>query len=156
MVQGGAPIDLIGVGTKAGVSADAPWSDMAYKMVSFNGRPVMKLSTGKESLPGEKQVFRLRDAHGNLAKDIIGLRDESPPNAAPLLETVMEGGVPAGPAPSLEQIRERFQGDFNALDPRFKKLSNPPRYPVTISSKLRRMAAQVKEEALGVNVSPDS
>ena len=156
LVQAGAPIDLFGVGTKAGVSADAPWSDMAYKMVSFDGRPVMKLSTGKTSLPGEKQVFRLKDADGKLAKDIIGLSDETPPNAVPLLETVMESGVRTGPAPPLEQARERFQEDFAALDSRFKSLSNPPRYPVTVSNKLRRLTAQVKEEALGANVLPDS
>ena len=64
LAQAGAPIDLFGVGTKAGVSADAPWSDMVYKLVCFDGRPVMKLSEGKVSLPGAKQVFRRRDADG--------------------------------------------------------------------------------------------
>ena len=61
LVQADAPIDLFGVGTKAGVSADAPWSDMVYKLVCFDGRPVMKLSEGKMSLPGAKQIFRRRD-----------------------------------------------------------------------------------------------
>ena len=52
LIGSGAPVDLFGVGTKAGVSADAPWSDMVYKIVCFDGRPVMKLSEGKMSLPG--------------------------------------------------------------------------------------------------------
>ena len=52
LVGNGAPIDLFGVGTKAGVSADAPWSDMAYKLVCFDSRPVMKLSPDKVSSPG--------------------------------------------------------------------------------------------------------
>ena len=43
----GAPIDIFGLGTKVGVSADAPWSDMAYKLVCYDERPVMKLSPGK-------------------------------------------------------------------------------------------------------------
>ena len=79
LVQDSAPIDLFGVGTKAGVSADAPWSDMVYKIVCFDGRPVMKLSEGKMSLPGSKQIFRRRDEDGSLSGDIIGLQEESGP-----------------------------------------------------------------------------
>ena len=68
LVTGGAPIDMFGVGTRVGVSGDAPWCDLVYKMVCYDGRPVMKLSGGKESLPGEKQVFRRHDADGTMLK----------------------------------------------------------------------------------------
>jgi nicotinate phosphoribosyltransferase len=44
----GAPIDAFGVGTRMGVSADAPYLDMVYKLVRYDGRPVCKHSTGKE------------------------------------------------------------------------------------------------------------
>src|SRR6185436_9082059 len=44
-----APFDSYGVGTKMGMSADAPWADMAYKLVEYQERPVLKLSTGKRS-----------------------------------------------------------------------------------------------------------
>ena len=54
MTSQDAPIDSFGVGTKMGVSSDAPWSDMAYKLVKYDGRPVLKLSTGKISLPGRE------------------------------------------------------------------------------------------------------
>ncbi len=153
LVKAGAPIDLFGVGTKAGVSADAPWSDMAYKMVCFDDRPVMKLSTGKVSLPGAKQVFRTKDAGGMFAKDIIALQDEELPGGLPVLEEVMKDGQRTGPAASLEQVRGRFQEDFAALDERFKALNNPPRYPVSISGRLERLTSKVREEVLGVNVS---
>lgn len=43
----GAPIDVYGVGTRMGVSADAPSLDSAYKLVAYEHRPVMKLSEGK-------------------------------------------------------------------------------------------------------------
>ena len=46
-----APIDAYGVGTKMGVSADAPFLDSAYKLVTYAGRPVMKLSSGKAPRP---------------------------------------------------------------------------------------------------------
>ena len=153
LVNDGAPIDLFGVGTKAGVSADAPWSDMAYKLVCFDDRPVMKLSPDKVSLPGAKQVFRTKDADGMFAKDIIALHDEELPGGLPLLEEVMRNGKRTGQSVTLEEVRKRFQEDFSSLDGRFKVLNNPPRFPVSISGKLERLTSEVREEALGVNVS---
>ena len=146
LVQGKAPIDLFGVGTKAGVSADAPWSDMAYKLVCYDGRPVMKLSTGKVSLPGAKQVFRLYDSGGHFAQDVIGMREESIDSGTPLLAPVMAEGRRTGAAPALEEVRERFREDFGRLDERFKALRNPPLYPVEVSARLERLTGQVKEE----------
>src|SRR5207244_1420837 len=46
-VARGAPIDAFGVGSRLGTCADAPYLDMAYKLVACGGRPVLKLSTGK-------------------------------------------------------------------------------------------------------------
>ncbi len=46
LVADQAPIGAYGVGTKMGVSADAPSLDSAYKLVAYAGRPVMKLSPG--------------------------------------------------------------------------------------------------------------
>jgi nicotinate phosphoribosyltransferase len=46
----GAPIDAFGVGTRMGVSADAPSLDSAYKIVEYDGRPVLKLSSGQSTL----------------------------------------------------------------------------------------------------------
>ncbi|MDA0262741.1 MAG: nicotinate phosphoribosyltransferase [Chloroflexi bacterium] len=153
LVKAGAPIDMFGVGTKAGVSADAPWTDMAYKLVSYDGRPVMKLSTDKVSLPGAKQVYRTKGAGGMFAKDIIAMAEEELPGGLPVLEEVMKDGRRVGPAATLEEVRRRFQEDFGLLDDRFKALSNPPRYPVGISGRLERLTSAVREEAMGVNVS---
>lgn len=55
-----APIDAYGVGTAMGVSADAPSLDTAFKLVAYEGQPVMKLSSGKVTAPGAKQVYRSR------------------------------------------------------------------------------------------------
>ena len=68
LVRAGAPIDGFGVGTKAGVSADAPWTDCAYKLVEYDGVPLLKLSAGKASLPGRKQVYRSRDNEGRFLR----------------------------------------------------------------------------------------
>ena len=157
LVQADAPIDLFGVGTKAGVSADAPWSDMVYKLVCFDGRPVMKLSEGKMSLPGAKQIFRRRDGDGTLSGDIIGLQEEAGPvGSEPLLVEVMTGGVRTSPSTSLSNLRELFRDEFASLPARFKDLRRPPQFPVSISPRLQRMTAKVREEAVLTNVSGET
>ena len=147
---GGAPIDLFGVGTKAGVSADAPWSDMVYKLVCYDERPVMKLSTDKVSLPGAKQVFRVHDSSGQWLRDVIGLQGETIPDGAPLLAQVMANGRRTGAGPALREIRELFRDDFPGLEDRFKALIDPPQFPVSLSPRLERLTAEVQGEILGV------
>ncbi|CAM5411035.1 hypothetical protein SANTM175S_02420 [Streptomyces antimycoticus] len=60
LVHAGAPIDVFAVGTRMGVSADAAALDTAYKLVDYDGTPVMKLSSAKATAPGTKQVWRRR------------------------------------------------------------------------------------------------
>ena len=69
----GAPIDAFGVGTRMNVSADAPYLDMAYKLVRYDGRDVLKLSPGKVTWPGEKHVYRLRGADRSFERDVFAL-----------------------------------------------------------------------------------
>ena len=58
LVRAGAPVDAFGIGTQMGVSADAPYVDTVYKLVEYDGRPVLKLSPAKATAPGAKQVWR--------------------------------------------------------------------------------------------------
>jgi nicotinate phosphoribosyltransferase len=37
LLRAGAPIDAFGLGTKVGLSGDAPWTDCAYKLVEYAG-----------------------------------------------------------------------------------------------------------------------
>jgi nicotinate phosphoribosyltransferase len=134
--QQGIPYDSYGVGTRMGVSADAPWFDVAYKLVEYDDRPVLKLSTGKASWPGKKQVFRLTDDKGRLVKDLIALRGERLSEAEPLLEKVMENGKIIGARPSLRESRERFAAEFKCLDEAHKGVRSPAHYPVELSPEL--------------------
>ena len=106
LVQAGAPVDAFGVGTQLGVSADAPYVDSVYKLTEYDGRPVLKLSPGKATAPGRKQVWRGQTG------DLIALRDErsGPRTARPLLEPVMRGGrrlagAPVSPTPASGSAR---------------------------------------------------
>ena len=147
LAQAGAPIDIFGVGTKLGVSADAPWTDMAYKLSCYDGRPVMKLSEGKISSPGAKQVYRKEDA-GYFCGDVIGLAGETVTGGAALLEPVMSDGRRTGDAPTLEQVREWFRHDFSMLHDRHKAIVDPAEYPVATSPRLQELTSQVREDIL--------
>ena len=149
LVAGGAPIDIFGVGTKVGVAGDAPYTDMAYKLVSYGGEPVMKLSPGKVSPPGAKQVCRVRDGAGRFERDMVALATEQLPDGEPLLETVMIDGRRIRPAPTLAEMRERFNRDFGQLPERYRRLRQPSRYPVTFSPALQRLTNQVQGNLLG-------
>jgi nicotinate phosphoribosyltransferase len=137
-LSAGAPIDAFGVGTRMNVSADAPYLDMAYKLVRYAGRDVLKLSPGKVTWPGEKQVYRTRGPDGRLHGDVLALREEPPPPwpAAPLLQTVMVAGQRTLPPPSLAEIRDHCRSQLAALPDDVRRLKDPVRYPVTVSEQL--------------------
>ncbi|MBV8160088.1 MAG: nicotinate phosphoribosyltransferase [Acidimicrobiia bacterium] len=125
LVADGAPIDAFGVGTRMGVSEDAPSLETVYKLVAYDGRPVMKLSAGKATTPGPKQIFR------GPTGDVIALRDEpSPPGAEPLLVPVMVDGrrTRDGSDDSLAVARDRLESDLRRLPDRAKQIRNasPP------------------------------
>jgi nicotinate phosphoribosyltransferase len=149
-LERGAKIDAFGVGTKMGVSADAPYLDMVYKLVQYDGSPMMKLSSGKTTLPGEKQVFRRTDGEGRYLEDVIGLKEETIEGAKPLLETVMENGKCLRPHSPLETLRERFRERFSRLGDEHKLLQDPAPYPVKISDRLRELqheeAAKIRQK----------
>ena len=148
LVQAGAPIDFFGVGTRVGVSADAPYTDMSYKLVCYEERPLMKLSPEKVSPPGAKQVYRLREPDGKFGRDVVALAEENLPGGEPLLETVMEQGKRTFPAPALAELRERFNRDFADLDDHYKRLRQPPRYPVSLSPRLQQLTNRVQSQLM--------
>ena len=144
VLRRGAKIDAFGVGTKMGTSADAPYTDMAYKLVQYDGRPVLKLSPGKKTLVSKKQVFR-RTAENCMIGDIIALRNEKG-EGEPLLKQVMKGGIRQNRADSLADIRERFRDEFSKLDEKYKAIRDPEHYPVTLSPELENLQQRVVEK----------
>jgi nicotinate phosphoribosyltransferase len=146
LVRARAPIDGFGVGTRVGVSADAPWADSVYKMVAYAGRPVLKLSSRKQTLPGPKQVYRFRDSAGAYTRDVIACAGEQIPGGEPLLTEVLRNGQRLGPAPSLAELRRRFQEEYAWLPVEHKTLASPRPYTVQVSPELERLREQVSLE----------
>ena len=146
LVRSGAPIDGFGVGTGMGVSGDAPSLDIAYKLTSYAGKGRLKLSEGKGTLPGRKQVFRVEEG-GVARKDVIGRADERIPGR-PLLRKVMEDGrrLAAG-TESLDRIRARAVEELARLPKALLELETAdPAYPVDVSDELTRYREQVVHE----------
>ena len=157
LIQGGVPIDMFGVGTRVGVSADAPYCDMVYKMVCYDGRPVMKLSTGKSSLPGGKQVFRQHNADGKMAGDVIALDHEEIDSAEPLLALTMSDGRRVTAASPINAARQRVADGLASLPEQYRKLRTPARYPVSVSDGVQRLETQIRgdiEQASFLRSSP--
>ncbi|MGW7446596.1 nicotinate phosphoribosyltransferase [Kitasatospora sp. NPDC054795] len=140
LVRSGAPIDLFAVGTLVGVSADAPYLDAAYKLVTYDGRPMMKLSAAKVTAPGAKQVLR-----GPGFADTIGLRDEPVPHGTrPLLERVMADGRRTVPPRSLAQARAAFEADLAELPAAARRLVEPAAPRAATSERLRKLTEEVR------------
>jgi nicotinate phosphoribosyltransferase len=147
LLNGGAPIDGFGVGTKVGVSADAPYGDCAYKLVEYDGTPVLKLSPGKQTLPGPKQVHRFRHENGEYFQDVVACRNEAlagKPDA--LLDEVMRKGTRVCPSPTLEEARQHFLKEWQLLPAQHKHLRSPAMYRVEISDDLQALQARVVRE----------
>ncbi|HZA61089.1 MAG TPA: nicotinate phosphoribosyltransferase [Actinomycetota bacterium] len=134
-----APIDAFGVGSRVGVAIDAPTLDSVYKLVDYDGRPVAKLSTGKATLPGRKQVWRTPDG------DVVGLLDEAaPPGGEPLLAEVMRDGRTTV-AGGWHAARDRFTTELEALPASLRTLdATPPR--VRRSAALEELTEEVRAD----------
>jgi nicotinate phosphoribosyltransferase len=153
LLDAGAPIDAFGIGTRMNVSADAPYFDMAYKIVSYAGRNVLKLSAGKATLAGEKQVYRFRGDDGSFANDVLALREEpAPAGGEPLLRPVMRGGALVEPLPSLPAIRDYARAQIAALPGAVRRLRDPATYSVRYSERLLAGQRALEAEAHAAEV----
>ncbi|HTW88681.1 MAG TPA: nicotinate phosphoribosyltransferase [Candidatus Binataceae bacterium] len=150
LISAGAPIDAFGVGTAMVVSQDAPALDVAYKLIEYAGKPRLKTSENKLSLPGRKQIFRAHNRTGGFYADLIGLEEESgttagaeirpaPAEVTALLVPVFADGRRRDPRPALNDARERFMREFAVLDNRYKQIDQPDTYPVRHSAALNAL-----------------
>jgi nicotinate phosphoribosyltransferase len=136
----GAPVDAAGVGTRMGVSADAPYLDSAYKLVAFEGRSVLKLSTDKATLPGAKQVWR----RSPVDADLLTTRDEpGPPGTDPLLVPVMRNGARVEASDTIGAARSRLARDLSLLPPSACTLHQPTSPEVMVSERLRSLTDEL-------------
>lgn len=108
----------------------------------------MKLSAGKRSLPGRKQVFReYRD--GVAVRDVIARHGETLPGVL-LLEPFMRSGRRiATQSSDLQHIRDYAKAQLAALPPHLRMLRpQEPRYEVAISDALALYEREIRERLI--------
>jgi len=142
IVAAKAPIDGYGIGVNLDASIDAPSLDCAYKLQEYDGKPRRKLSEGKVTWPGSKQVWRSYGPSGHLSGDILSLENDTQPGDR-LIAPVMRAGKRVAPAPTLAQIREHAARELARLPEPLRQLVKADEYPVHISGKLKALAAEM-------------
>ena len=146
LLDNGAPINTFGVGTRIGVSADAPSLETVYKLVEYAGQPRMKLSEGKQSTPGAKQVYRSHTG----GSDLLAERSEpAPPGASPLLIEVMHGGRRVRSPEAITVAAERLAEDLAGLPASALLLHGPTVPEVRVSQQLERLTRRVADAHSG-------
>ena len=148
MTKDGAPIDGFGIGVNLATSQDVPAFDCAYKLQEYRGQPKRKLSEGKQTWPGRKQVWRSYGADGRMDGDVLSVETDKQPGET-LVVPVMRSGKRVAPAPTLVQIRERAARDLTKLPEPLRKLEQGAQYPVKVAEALKALARQADVKMRG-------
>lgn len=155
LLKNNAPIDSFGVGTEMVTSKDSPALGGVYKLVEQEHKrkiiPKMKLSKGKVTYPGKKQVYRITDAVGNFVKDVIGLEGENI-EGTPLLIPVIKDGKPCYNLPTIHDIQRTASENLTHLPNPFKHLTDAETYPVYKSHGLEVKKQEAEKIVRNMNV----
>ncbi len=132
--------------------SDAPALGGVYKLVETmeagQARPTVKLSTGKRTFPGRKQVWRVTE--GGIAKhDVMGLEDETAQDGRALLSRVMRNGVRVTAPIPLAEVQERCAARVAQLPASVRALESGSPYAVRISDALDQLARSAVKRAGG-------
>mgnify|MGYP006287731117 FL=1 len=147
ILKDGAQADAFGVGTKLVTSWDHPALGGIYKLVEFDGRPVMKQGGEKATWPGGKQIYRTTDAHGFYTHDTVACAGEPAPGGEPLLEKVMEGGERVRPHRQVQEARKRWMRLGPKLPKSVRRFKAPAPYEVRWSQKIQETRRRLEEKA---------
>lgn len=139
----GAEISGYGIGTK--LVTGTPVNGV-YKLVEIDEIPVMKKSSGKQTYPGRKQIWRVT-INGQIVHDTLGLISEVETSdtvnqdirVQPLLQPVMQKGERMQPKETIQQIRDRTRKSVMSLPSTLRHITNPDQSPVQISSALAEL-----------------
>jgi nicotinate phosphoribosyltransferase len=143
-----APIDFyIGVTEVINVT-DAPVLEAVYKMSEVRQNGIItnkaKLTKGKESYPGRKQIFRNYDKKGIMSYDIIGFEDEK--LGEPLLKKYVKNGVRIKKQKTLLQTKTLIEKNLLVLPKYTKEIYAKKKYPVKVSTDIKKIVKQLKKK----------
>jgi nicotinate phosphoribosyltransferase len=162
----GARADMYGVGTNLVSSKGDSALSGVYKLsaIHYENSPwemKIKKTEGlkKSTLPGTKQVWRLKNKNNEMIADWVELDTENPDfskgvlgyhpvleyekkyyheitSAEPMLECVFKEGKIQTEFPKLTEIRDYLKAQFKTLHPTMRRLLNPHIYKVSLGPRL--------------------
>ena len=167
----GAAIDAWGVGTSLITSKDSPSLGGVYKLAAegeqgvFQPRLKVSENIAKITNPGIKKVVRFYDPAGKAMADLIALENEVFEDGKPitifdpvqtwkrktlrnyrtreLLVPVFRGGKRVYDLPALKEVQSYAQTELDTLWGESKRLANPHKYIVDLSSNLFELKQQL-------------
>ena len=147
LIEKGAPADAFGVGTEMVTSRDDPVVNSVYKLIQHNGIPKIKISEGKITYPGKKQVYRVYDENGKFVKDILMLENETPPDKfEPFLAPIMRKGELIYDLPSLDKIQQFYFKNMKKLPEEYKKLEQLNLFRLELSNGIKELTQKLKNQ----------
>ncbi|MDR1127881.1 MAG: nicotinate phosphoribosyltransferase [Treponema sp.] len=179
LTNAGAPVDSWGVGTRMVTGGDDAAFSGVYKLVAKeddSGRlvPAIKFSDNPEktTIPGLKQVWRVRDANGFAVADVMAPDGETfeenaryafwhpsadyrhfyhtlEGKAEPLLRLRLRDGGQVLPHPPLGEVRKLVKSDLEIFDSSYKRILNPHIYKVSVTENLRALKLELMKNYLG-------
>ncbi len=147
-----APIDYYICVTEVTNITDAPALELVFKISEIiypNGKVEYKakLTKGKESYPGRKQIFRIYNSNGKMKKDIIGLETEKLGEA--MLKQFIKKGERIIQRESIFETKKRFFKNFPKLQEDSKSIYSKQKYPVEESKEIKEIIKKLKKHHLG-------
>jgi len=167
----GAAINAWGVGTNLITSKDSPSLGGVYKLAAegeqgiFHPRLKVSENISKITNPGIKKVVRFYDRAGKAMADLIALEDEVFPDGKPLtifdpvqtwkrktlknfrtrelLVPVFRDGKRVYDLPKLNELQVYAKKELDTFWDEVKRLTNPYRYNVDLSTKLFELKQQL-------------
>jgi len=118
LLEQGAKIDGIGIGTRYSAARHAPAIEIVYKIARYDGRDLRKTSPDKETHPGRKTITRVKN--DRYEKDLIVPFD---PDAPDLLQ-------PFTATEPIEAIQKRLTKELTALPADVAFIRKPRPYPL--------------------------
>ncbi len=175
----GACIDLWGVGTRLVTSHQEPSLTGVYKLAAIeqdgHWRPRLKVAerATKSTLPGVKQVWRMKGTEPWLEGDLIAQEgeqiragDPGPvghhplieyekkryvgiTSVEPLLQPIIRQGRLVRALPTLSESRQCARAQLEQLHPTSRRLLNPHIYKVSLSEQTLRIRQELREQMSG-------
>jgi nicotinate phosphoribosyltransferase len=137
--------------TEAVNITDAPKLEAVFKMSEIR-KPdgsveyKAKLTKGKSSYPGKKQIFRVFDSKGLMKKDIIGREEEK--LGEPMLKHFIGAGKTIRESGKIEETKKTTQENLERLPAYAKEVYCKKDYPIEVSAELKKLLKSVEKEHL--------